>query len=1030
MKRVRQRLGRSRQQLLLTDKHLKLLSEDVQIKFIEGLRWKKEIYCSYCGRKNKIQESPDSPFLYTCNEFHHRTFSVLDNTIFENTEIPLSIWFLIIGTMLKDSITKNLYDIHNVVTKTGYIISLDALWNTCMKIRAGMAYDDGYFNTRQLMEKFRIITNDEKESVFNCPNDSILELRFSKFYETEAIYLSKNSQENTVELFLKHILSRDRSFKNKDSICFDKPNPSRNHKHFGYGLAQTNVQTTTQSNHSKTNFNCHRCGSTEKNSNGSCVQCLLNISSDRLLSSELHKELHLFKNNLPDTDRLTLLKNSTIILWWKCIVCDCEWEATATSRSAGHKKCPNCVEKNKKYYSLFETFPETKKYFDFPNNEPLASERIFQTKETLIKSKFNWITDSGCRIVCSVNEVVNILKKHPKLSDVYQSVGEKFPELCSLWDEKLNNGKTAFEVLVWDESVVFKCEKCHCPRTSSRTVYGGSRTCYECHIKSFDRSEIIQHLIDTGISLEWDTSKNGELNSENLLLSRDNDDAWWKCCDCGYEWQQCAHHSLGIRSSGRSCPKCNSLLAKFEEIAKEWNFEKNGTLLPSQVPFWSTMSAHWSCINCQDEWEQSIRDRTKIGTIGCDKCNNFQSSLPERKLAYCLSLAFGESVKQHQSISLVTDTPLKNGNKYKKYTPDVVITNGVNNPVVVQFDGWYFHKNKIESDVRISNMIEASGFLLIRVREGEVDSVCKNEISIETNSFYTDNNVVEVTKKIIEIIKGRCELEAHIQESVSLFLNKDFSGFVIPIDQMYPMLKKNNLCVTHPEIAAEWDFDRNGNLKPQQLTEKSSYIAHWICRDCRRDFTKGVNIRVKNEEVASKDIICKCNRCLDRRTSETDMGDFNLLEESFMKEWNFDLNNILPNEIKIHNYNTKIHWTCIVCGQGFMMSVYRRINGLGCTCKGVSINVAGVSIKNISPKNILAVKYPHLSNEWDSNKNNSIMPNDLTFLDGRISSWRCLECGFEWNEKIINRTIYGKGCLCCQSEQQLLHNDSVIMSNF
>lgn len=44
----------------------------------------------------------------------------------------------------------------------------------------------------------------------------------------------------------------------------------------------------------------------------------------------------------------------------------------------------------------------------------------------------------------------------------------------------------------------------------------------------------------------------------------------------------------------------------------------------------------------------------------------------------------------------------------------------------------------------------------------------------------------------------------------------------------------NDLKTTHPEIAAEWDPENNGNLKPTDYTAKSLKYANWICRcGCR-----------------------------------------------------------------------------------------------------------------------------------------------------------------------------------------------------
>ena len=42
----------------------------------------------------------------------------------------------------------------------------------------------------------------------------------------------------------------------------------------------------------------------------------------------------------------------------------------------------------------------------------------------------------------------------------------------------------------------------------------------------------------------------------------------------------------------------------------------------------------------------------------------------------------------------------------------------------------------------------------------------------------------------------------------------------------------NDLATTHPELAAEWDYGKNGDLKPEDVTSGNSKKAWWKCSIC------------------------------------------------------------------------------------------------------------------------------------------------------------------------------------------------------
>lgn len=54
-----------------------------------------------------------------------------------------------------------------------------------------------------------------------------------------------------------------------------------------------------------------------------------------------------------------------------------------------------------------------------------------------------------------------------------------------------------------------------------------------------------------------------------------------------------------------------NMLALFSDIAKEWDYERNGDLKPEQYAPNYGESVLWKCKNCGERWRTTIDNRTK-----------------------------------------------------------------------------------------------------------------------------------------------------------------------------------------------------------------------------------------------------------------------------------------------------------------------------------------------------------------------------------------------------------------------------------
>lgn len=117
------------------------------------------------------------------------------------------------------------------------------------------------------------------------------------------------------------------------------------------------------------------------------------------------------------------------------------------------------------------------------------------------------------------------------------------------------------------------------------------------------------------MSKEWDYSKNFPLTPANFSFGAAKK-VWWKCA-AGHEWES----SINSRTNGNlGCPTCKgNLISLYPEIAKEWNYHKNGNLNLPDMKFGSDLKVWWLCKNGHD-YEQKINGRT-LRNRGCPYCS-------------------------------------------------------------------------------------------------------------------------------------------------------------------------------------------------------------------------------------------------------------------------------------------------------------------------------------------------------------------------------------------------------------------------
>lgn len=211
------------------------------------------------------------------------------------------------------------------------------------------------------------------------------------------------------------------------------------------------------------------------------------------------------------------------------------------------------------------------------------------------------------------------------LTPISNSLSALRPDLTLEWDEERNgNLKPEMFGINSNDKVWWKCANCGYEWKTTIISRGGKRNsgCPACAKQKKGKSFTQRRVVERGslleknpaLAAEWHPSKNGDLTPEKITEKKFAP-VWWKCSKCGYEWES----SPSNRSKGVGCPCCSGRVPKvgendfntlYPELAKEWNYEKNGTLLPEHFLPKSGKKVWWRCSICGYEWETVIRNRT------------------------------------------------------------------------------------------------------------------------------------------------------------------------------------------------------------------------------------------------------------------------------------------------------------------------------------------------------------------------------------------------------------------------------------
>jgi len=565
---------------------------------------------------------------------------------------------------------------------------------------------------------------------------------------------------------------------------------------------------------------------------------------------------------------------------------------------------------------------------------------------------------------CTIEQALGLVKR----IDTFKS---EYPDIAKQWHPTKNAPLTAEDVSYGSgQKVWWLCSQGHAWKAAinSRRRHG----CPFCARQkpTGDRNFAIKY---PELLTEWDWEKNSPNKPEDFT-PRASTKVWWKC-EKGHSWQ--ATICNRTREKGGRCPYCrnlklcedNSLAQVRPDIAKDWHPYKNAPLTPNDVLAGGTKRIWWICKHGH-EWQTTIGLRVMAGT-GCPKCTN-QTSRIEIAVYSELCALFADVEWREKIARWECDILLGNrkigieidGVYWHSRKPDLELAksaafeasgiqlfrlreNGL--PLLSERDiSFKSSEDKFlvvsrlvnsllkhaelsdQQRVKLRDYIKESGLInekLYRKLVADLpappagQSLADKYPEIAAQWAYDLNAPLspehfrpQANKKVW----WRCKDGHTWKTTLNIRVHQRTGCPVCPRRRVVKVTNGRNLAARNPVLAKEWHFQKNGDVRPEDVRPNSNQKVWWRCN-------KGHEWRTT---VSSRAAGNGCPYCYGRFATKT--NNFASKYPELLAEWDPEKNKGLnPSDYTPH-VGRKVWWFCKK-GHSWQATIYNRTkNKSGC----------------------------------------------------------------------------------------------------
>ena len=340
------------------------------------------------------------------------------------------------------------------------------------------------------------------------------------------------------------------------------------------------------------------------------------------------------------------------------------------------------------------------------------------------------------------------------------------------------------------------------------------------------------------------------------------------------------------------CPH-NNLAVKYPNIAAEWDNMKNGNKKPEDYGHGSGEMIYWRCNKegvCEcHTWPSRIADRTRGS--GCPFCANGIPCIHNNLLVNRPEIAKEWDYTKNS----------KRPEEYSECSGDCVwwicFKEGV-----CECHRWQAQirnrTGKNESGCPFCNAGKPCNHYNLQIQYPNIAAGWDYENNIGSPQDYSPHSIYYASWKCDN--KGICDCHRW-QTSISDRTRDHENG--CPFCNIGRPCKHYNLQVLYPDIAAQWDYDKNiGN--PQDYAPHSSYYASWKCDN------KGLcNCHRWQTSISNRTARTGCPFCSNPPLKVCIHKNLATEHPELMNEWDYELNDKRPETY--HRCSGKdVWWKC------------------------------------------------------------------------------------------------------------------------
>lgn len=226
----------------------------------------------------------------------------------------------------------------------------------------------------------------------------------------------------------------------------------------------------------------------------------------------------------------------------------------------------------------------------------------------------------------------------------------------------------------------------------------------------------------------------------------------------------------------------------------------------------------FKCNTCGHKWITMLESRTKIHT-GCVYCCKTNVSFPEKYIFYCLKQVDSNLQENYR----ISNSQLL---EFDMYNPKLKLA--------IEFNAEHSHIDRQDIDKQKLQYALSKNIRLIRI--WQLTSV-KQVDKLNNNEFIVPNkNSVNIVPDLNVIIDDICQ-QYNLEQSLIDRKQAQDQAF-IRTNKTPPA--GESLLDQYPDLCRDWDYSKNGVIRPNMIKPAQHIRVWWICMYCGKSWNVSV----------------------------------------------------------------------------------------------------------------------------------------------------------------------------------------------